>query len=401
MVTCLQKIEFLTDVSEWKLHLLANLFRYQTVEAGVLVFEEGDRGSHMYIVSQGTVKISAKNEEGVDVEFATLKEGDYFGEIALINDMPRTATVTAVTRCLLLVLGVDDFRNFLIVVPDLKNGFEEVVKKRTAQQFKKFNVPFFASFPEERYTQLGNLCETKCFEEGTVVFSEGDIGDAFYLTVFGELYVLKENARIATIHKGRYFGEVALVTDQPRTATLVCVTRCVLLAITKERFQHFFAESPEAYADFSIKLSRHDVPLKSVLDHLCGQKYFRGHLEAEYSLENLDFWNEAGDFEVLPQEELLARAEEMCNQYINVSSVRQVNISSNQQKLVLQRVQNETVDNQLFLEARIEILQLMSRDSFKRFKASARFTALLEEIGSYDDAKAPRQVEELDVEDPG
>src|SRR5690242_9646211 len=50
-----------------------------------------------------------------------------------------------------------------------------------------------------------------------IVWLLGDVGDAFYLTVFGELHVKKDGKVVASIKAGRYFGEIALVTDQPRS----------------------------------------------------------------------------------------------------------------------------------------------------------------------------------------
>ena len=66
-------------------------------------------------------------------------------------------------------------------------AFEKVAKDRTAEQFRKFKVPFFAAIPQDRYVELANLCEIQKYEAETVIFKEGDPGDAFYLTVFGEL----------------------------------------------------------------------------------------------------------------------------------------------------------------------------------------------------------------------
>jgi CRP-like cAMP-binding protein len=68
-----------------------------------------------------------------------------------------------------------------------------------------------------------------------------------------------EKIEVARMGAGRYFGEIALVTNEPRTATVVTVNRCAMLSITKENFQIFFEEAPEALADFEIKLARYQV----------------------------------------------------------------------------------------------------------------------------------------------
>ncbi|MDR3471420.1 MAG: cyclic nucleotide-binding domain-containing protein, partial [Devosia sp.] len=89
---------------------------------------------------------------------------------------------------------------------------------------------------------------------------------------------------IARLGPGNYVGEVALLQDTPRTATVTAVTRAVVLSITKENFQKFFEAAPEAIADFEVKLARYDVRLRSVLYHPVGLQFFIQHLKREYCL---------------------------------------------------------------------------------------------------------------------
>lgn len=389
MVTVLKQIEWLSHLSDWKLHLLANLFRYETKEKGEIIFEEGDQGRELYIVAAGSVDVSLRDEEGHSKHLATLEEGKYFGEIALIMEMPRTATISAHDRCLLLVLGHDDFRNFLHVVPELKESFAQVVKDRTAQQFKKYKVPFFANIPDGRYTELSSLCETRTYAPGEVVFNEGDHGDCFYLTVFGTLDVIKAGTVVASIPQGRYFGEIALVSDGARTATIRAKTKSVLLSITKENFESFFRDDPGAYADFALKIGREAVPLVVILQHPSGMRYFEEQLREEFSTENLLFWHAANAFERaapgMDPATLAAEAQRLCDRFVSDSAAEQVNIDSKVRGAVCARVKSGGVDAAVFRSAKEEILNLMSRDSFKRFKESERFQRLLGEIGSYQD----------------
>ncbi len=88
----------------------------------------------------------------------------------------------------------------------------------------------------------------------------------------GEMRVLIQKPdgkveEVARMSAGKYFGEIALVRDAPRTATVVSSKRSVLLMISKENFVRFFARVPEAIADFEVKLARADCHLKSVLYH--------------------------------------------------------------------------------------------------------------------------------------
>jgi len=85
----------------------------QSVPARKVVFHQGEPGKDMYIVSSGRLKISVVSGEGKELSFFILKEGDIFGELALLDGERRSATITAIEACELLVLHHLDFRKLL------------------------------------------------------------------------------------------------------------------------------------------------------------------------------------------------------------------------------------------------------------------------------------------------
>jgi hypothetical protein len=101
---------------------------------------------------------------------------------------------------------------------------------------------------------------------------------------------------LGDIGAGDYFGEIALVQNTPRTATIITISKCVVLSISKSKFQKFFEVAPEAVADFEIKLARYKVELRSVVYHPEGLKYFEEHIKREYSSENIEFWKRCRDY---------------------------------------------------------------------------------------------------------
>jgi CRP/FNR family transcriptional regulator, cyclic AMP receptor protein len=75
----------------------------ETYEDSDIIFEEGDTGRDLYVVQQGSVRISKKTEAG-EMEIALFTKGDFFGDMALLQSLPRYATATAIGKTRLLIL---------------------------------------------------------------------------------------------------------------------------------------------------------------------------------------------------------------------------------------------------------------------------------------------------------
>jgi CRP-like cAMP-binding protein len=110
-------------------------------------------------------------------------------------------------------------------------------------------VPFFHGIPPEKFHALSKACEIDQYEAHQTIFKEGDPGDAFYLIPFGSCEVwirtsTGDEVKVKTLDRGQWFGEIALVTDLPRTATVRTAAYTVLLRITKPKFQRFVLDTP-------------------------------------------------------------------------------------------------------------------------------------------------------------
>jgi len=137
-------------------------------------------------------KFFSVDEEGKETVLNSIGVADYFGEIALMINLPRTASARAIEKTLLLCLKKSDFENFLTVAPGLKASFEVVAKQRTTQLFKKFDVPFFNAIPEGKLYELAKKSELEVYQPNTVIFSQGDPATSFYLIASGTLEVIIE-----------------------------------------------------------------------------------------------------------------------------------------------------------------------------------------------------------------
>jgi ATP-binding cassette subfamily B protein len=111
---------------------LAERFTRAERAAGETFFLAGDSGDAFYLIVRGQVDVLATGPTGEQVGLAVLREGDYFGEMALIDDVPRTATVRARTPTSVLVISRDEFLALLNRLPPLRHAFEAIVQRRHA-----------------------------------------------------------------------------------------------------------------------------------------------------------------------------------------------------------------------------------------------------------------------------
>lgn len=96
-----------------ELEALANLARQKIVAKNVFIIKEGENTYEMYLIKEGKVDVMLNNHEGDELILSTLQKGDIFGELALLDDKPRSANVIALESCTLLVIHKADFYDFL------------------------------------------------------------------------------------------------------------------------------------------------------------------------------------------------------------------------------------------------------------------------------------------------
>jgi ATP-binding cassette subfamily B protein len=111
---------------------LANRLALERHAAGDAIVTQGDAGDKLYVIDRGTAEVVVDGGDGSERTLAELHEGDYFGEMALLYDAPRTATVKAKTPVQLLSLTRDQLTTLMTAVPALRASLEATVKERAA-----------------------------------------------------------------------------------------------------------------------------------------------------------------------------------------------------------------------------------------------------------------------------
>jgi CRP/FNR family transcriptional regulator, cyclic AMP receptor protein len=106
-------------------------------------------------------------------------------------------------------------------------------------------VPLFANLGKRDLERLGGIADELDLGATRTLIREGTRGREFFVLVEGEAKVTKNDRRLATMRAGDFFGEIALITDVPRTSSVTAETPVRLLVLTKRDFQRLLREQPQ------------------------------------------------------------------------------------------------------------------------------------------------------------
>lgn len=137
----LQRIPILANLDYQLLAALAQRLDLERFSAGDVIITEGDIGDKLYLIHKGQVQVHGSDLAGGQRLLAILREGDYFGEMALLYDMPRSATIRAITPVRLYSLSKQDFDALLAPIPALHEQLERMAVARAVSQPRSHEEP--------------------------------------------------------------------------------------------------------------------------------------------------------------------------------------------------------------------------------------------------------------------
>lgn len=217
--------------------------------SGATVMEEGELGDCMYIVLKGTVDVRIRAVDGREITIATLKEGDFFGEQALLPGATgrRNASVRVLKTAHLFRIGKQDV--LLGVNAPTDDGLPsiedpELVTEEQRVRMLLRGVRLFRSLSRADFDRISNWAEVVDIPPGDIVLREGGRGDYMYVVLEGtvEVFVVDDNGKIvvlAELPRGHYFGEQALIPSGPgvRNANVRAKFAVRLIKVARDFFQ--------------------------------------------------------------------------------------------------------------------------------------------------------------------
>ncbi|HJY83639.1 MAG TPA: cyclic nucleotide-binding domain-containing protein [Candidatus Binatia bacterium] len=113
--------------------LLKTASQERAYSQGSVVVREGESGDSLFLIGRGSAQVTLQGPDGQPSPLAVLKAGDFFGEVAVLERRPRSATVTATKRCRLLEIKGEECRSLLAVHPDMRSKVYAKMNERLRQ----------------------------------------------------------------------------------------------------------------------------------------------------------------------------------------------------------------------------------------------------------------------------
>ncbi len=150
--------------------------------------------------------------------------GMSFGELALIEDAPRKASVTASCACKCWTV---DRHSFKSLFGSMDEALNESIGVSMLQK-----VRILEALTDRQLQVVARCLVSKKYLEGEVIIKQGDVGDSFYLIADGEVSVQVNHIQVATLEGGSFFGEMSLLSNEKRSATVTAIkdTSCLVLS---------------------------------------------------------------------------------------------------------------------------------------------------------------------------
>lgn len=227
-IALLRNIPLFGKLSDSMFSQVADLLRVATFHPGDKVIKQGEVGDCFYIIQSGTAAVTQNILGGSMVELVRLSPGKFFGELALISNEPRKATVTASEK---LVCYTLDSATFNSVLGNLKDAEVESVGISILKKVK-----LLSGLSEKQLMVISKHLEKREYFDDEIIISQGEEGDRFYMISEGNVKVLVNHAEVAKLPPGSYFGEMALMNNDRRNATVVSIGDTVCLTLHRVQF---------------------------------------------------------------------------------------------------------------------------------------------------------------------
>ncbi|XP_029687881.1 cGMP-dependent protein kinase 2-like [Takifugu rubripes] len=253
--------DFLNKLEPQHMNQMVDCMFENVYTEGQLVIREGEPGNYLYVLSEGLLEVIQNGKL-----LGEMHAGTAFGELAILYNCKRTATVKALSEAHIWALD--------------RQMFQTIMRQTTQARHEEYfsflrSVSLLQGLPEQKLAKIVDCLEVDYFEKGEYIIREGEEGNTFFIISKGEVIVTQsteasaEPQEIKTLGVGDYFGEKALISEDVRSANIICNkngTHC--LVVDRENFNQMvgtYEELQSYLKEYVEELSRSDERRNALL----------------------------------------------------------------------------------------------------------------------------------------
>jgi CRP-like cAMP-binding protein len=238
----LPRIPLLSSLSPADLRHVIERVALRDCVSGDVILREGEPGGSLFVVVSGRVQVVGQGPPAR--ELASLGEGAFFGELALLTDFPRSATVVAREPTQLIEISRELVSEIVRRSPEVLKTLLRFFRDRLLDRLLASSA-LFSSFAPDQARALAERFVFLELEPGMRVIVEGERVPGLFVLLCGVARVTRGAAEMTRLGPGDVFGEISLLGRGPATATIETHTKCWALELPREQFQEIMVTYPQ------------------------------------------------------------------------------------------------------------------------------------------------------------
>lgn len=423
---------------------LADVFESTSIKEKGVIFQQGEANDSLFLVLDGSVELEVwtdanpkyiepkKDEADEDLKIVQHRiispngkkvdpkkavktvlcrkgAGEFFNVRGFVGNVDAKNTLymaTGATKGTLLVLKKDKFEKFARPRPD-ERKFRKTLYHALGIKFEeilKDSLPYLAQIDAAKLHLLTQNFKPIVVRKGTELYREGDLGgnkgNSLYYVSEGQVdlkFVDKKEQKeksAGSMARGQFLGEVGICVHLARNSTATTAKKSLLFELSQDNFRNWTKAVPEFFDAYQHELDSYPgLNLKTLIWNPIIQKQFLAYQEAEMSAENMKFWLVAKNFRLNvdnnAQQAIRNEAKELYEEYVKPSAEKQVNIPGKMSEAIGKLIKdNATVlTRDVMIPAEEEVMKVMGRDTWPRFKSSRKFREALKMMMVCDNYK--------------
>lgn len=271
------KLPLLSGLSERSVDAIASGMVRKRIGSGEMIVRDGDAGESCFVLAHGEARVLKRDPllpRGDLVEVSRLSDGDLFGEVAMLGDRRRHASVQAVSDCDLLEIP----RGHLVQVsrrfPEVDSFMQQFYRERLIATLVS-TASFFRPLDLPQRTSLLSHFRFSHVAPGTRIVGEGERAGGFFLIVLGAVEITKRVSErrqvlLATLGEGTYFGEMSLLRGEVARASVTATGPAELAVLPAKNFYALVANHPVLWDQVRQEAHRRELEMVQIVTGVTG-----------------------------------------------------------------------------------------------------------------------------------